>query len=395
MTNIGMESRALGDFRAWLDENLPEDWRDVGFGDDEERVVEVRKGWGQLLHQGGWAGPTWPTDWGGLGLSGEAVLDYQRTLIRSGAPEPLNSNGMGVLAPTIMRFGTREQMDRWLPGMLAHSEIWCQGFSEPDAGSDLASLRTTATRDGDSYVLRGQKVWTSYAQFADWGYFLVRTSRDRPRHGGLSMIVVPMDLPGLSVRPLRNMAGTMEFNEVFLDDVVVPVGNMIGEENAGWQLATYALGQERSLAMAQRALKMEREFLRTLAGLHEGQAALDWNWAAEEYATVRGIRAMVLDNVGKLERGEELGRYPSVAKLLWSETHQRILRVLALAAGAETGIAHSSQRRLVQSLLFSRAETIYGGTSEVQRNLIAQACRLPATRREASASTGQQGSSNE
>lgn len=380
MNTVSADDDLSSEFRRWLDQNLPEEWRDVGLGEDEGLLVQVRRAWGKKLFDAGWAGPTWPKEYGGLGLSGNAVLRYQEELIRSGAPEPLNSNGLGVLAPTLMRFGTQEQKDRFLPAMLSHAEVWCQGFSEPEAGSDLASLRTSATREGDTYVLRGQKVWTSYAQNADWGYFLVRTTKGSERHAGLSLIVVPMDSPGISVRPLRNIAGSTEFTEVFLDDVIVPANYLIGEENAGWRLAMYSLSQERSLAMAQRVLKMEREFLRTLALLRDSQRPIEQAWVAEEYATVRGIRALVLDNVGRLDRGEELGRFPSVAKLLWSEAHQRILRAFVLAAGPDAVVAGSWWQQLTQSLLFSRAETVYGGTSEIQRNLIAQACGLPPSR---------------
>jgi alkylation response protein AidB-like acyl-CoA dehydrogenase len=372
-------------FREWVAGALPETWRDLTRGTPEEVLLPARRAWGERLHAGGWAGAGWPPAYGGLGLTVEHQVALVEEQVRAGAPEPLNSNGVEIFGPVLIRYGSEAQKLRYLPPMLAHRELWCQGFSEPQAGSDLAGLRTRAIPDGDGWLVRGQKVWTTYAHCADHCYLLVRTDPDAPRHAGISMMILDMDQPGVSVRPLRNIAGSSEFNEVFLDDARIEAGQLVGDLGQGWELAAYALSVERGLSFAERALKVAREFERLL-DMVDGLASEDPGRGAERFAErlvdafvrTRTLHALVVEIIDRSARGEPLGSLPSVAKLHWSESHQELLRLGLDVLGQRVG--DPEHQDWVRAFLFSRGETIYGGTSEIQRNVIAKGLGLPSGR---------------
>ncbi|CAN5627278.1 acyl-CoA dehydrogenase family protein [soil metagenome] len=363
----------------WVDEHLPPHWRDVPFGTgDDEQFVLMRREWGRMLHGGGWLAPHWPTEFGGRGLGVDAQLAFLDVLVSEGAPEQMNTNGMGIFAPALMAFGTPVQQARYLGPMLAHDDVWCQGFSEPGAGSDLGGLATRAMVDGDRFVVSGQKVWTSFAHYAQRCYLLVRVAGVE---NGLTMVVMHMDRPGITVRPLRNLTGSSEFCEVFLDEVVVDADDVIGGVGNGWRVATYALARERSTGLAQRALQMSHE-LERMAG-HLRQHDPDSN--SEDALVDAFVRSRVVDATVRrvlavTSGGAEPGMLASVAKVLWSEGHQAQLATLAEVAGPDIAGSAEGWSDWLRALLFCRAETIYGGTSEIQRNLIAKSLGLPSDR---------------
>jgi alkylation response protein AidB-like acyl-CoA dehydrogenase len=367
-------------FRRWIEDHLPSQWRDAGMsGDDEAQHVRIRSEWGRMLAEGGWVGPGIPTAYGGLGLSVDEQLAYITALVESGAPEQMNTNGLGIFAPSLLRFGTEEQKRRLLPAMLRHDEIWCQGFSEPEAGSDLRSLRTSAEREGDGFRLNGQKVWTSYAHHADWCYLLARVPGDG---GGITMCVIAMDSPGVTVRPLRTMVGNSEFCEVFLDDVRVPAHDVIGAVGDGWRLAAYSLARERSSALAQRSLLLGRELERLLATVAGGTAGstVPDEHLVDAFVSARALTATVRRTLAVIAGGGEPGMLSSIAKVTWSEAHQEQLQLAVRALGPAAAAGVEVERGWTRAALAARGETIYGGTSEVQRNLLAKALGLPTDR---------------
>lgn len=362
--------------RQWVDENLPEKWRDVPVGSgDDAAYVEMRREWGRLLHRDGWLAPHWPQAHGGRGLGVDAHLAFLDALVTAGAPEQMNTNGMGIFAPALMAYGTEAQQDRYLGPMLAHDDIWCQGFSEPGAGSDLGRLATRAVPDGERFVVSGQKVWTSYALFANRCYLMVRVAGTEH---GVTMVVLHMDRPGVTVRPLRNITGSSEFCEVFLDEVAVDAEDVVGGVGNGWQVATYALARERSAGLAQRALQLSHELELMIVRLRdEGQ---DPGELVDAFVRSRAVDSTVRRVLALLADGQEPGSLAPIAKILWSEGHQAQLARLAQIAGPALTAAADEWSDWLRALLFSRAETIYGGTSEIQRNLIAKSLGLPSDR---------------
>lgn len=369
-------------FARWLDLHLPSEWCDVPVGlGDESQYVETRREWGRMLAGAGWLAPHWPVAYGGLGLGVDEQVAYLEVLVAAGAPEPMNQNGIGIFAPALLRFGTDEQRRRYLPPMLAHDELWCQGFSEPQAGSDLASLTTRATREGDRFLVTGQKVWTSYAAYADRCYLLVRVAGDP---GGLTMVILDMHQRGVTVRPLRTITGTSEFCEIFLDEAVVPAVDVVGPVGAGWQVATYALARERSTGLAQRSLLLARELtnLTRLVG-SVGPAAPSTEKFVDAFVRARVVDSLVRRTLALTAEGDgadELLALAPAAKVLWSEAHQQQVELLVEVAGAELVAGDAAWSRWGRLLLSTRAETIYGGTSEIQRNLVAKSLGLPSDR---------------
>jgi alkylation response protein AidB-like acyl-CoA dehydrogenase len=336
----------------------------------------MRREWGKMLHRAGWLGSHWPEEYGGRGFGIDEQVAFVEVLVKAGAPEPLNANGIGAFAPALMRYGTEEQKRRWLQPMISHEEIWCQGFSEPEAGSDLRSLRTSAVRDGDEWRITGQKVWTSYAQYASKCYLLARV----PDHG-ITMFVIKMQQPTITVVPLRNLAGTSEFCEVFFDGTVVPVEDVVGEVGSGWAIASFALANERSTNLAQRALQLGREF-EVIASLLGGASADALHQPAliDAFVRTRVVESMVRRIQATVDAGDEVGAIASMAKITWSEAHQKQLGLLLDLAGSELAVGRDRYAVLQRALLHARAETIYGGTSEIQRNLIASSLGLPSDR---------------
>lgn len=366
-------------FGAWVNQHLRPEWRGLDAGGDEAGIVQVRREWGRQLAKGGWAGPGIPTAYGGLGLTVPEQVDYLQVLVAAGAPEPMNANGLGIFAPALLSFGSEDQKQRWLPPMLEHDELWCQGFSEPEAGSDLRSLRTRAEADGTGFRLHGQKVWTSYAHYADRAYVLVRVPGDGD---GLTMVGLDLHQAGVSIRPLRNIAGSSEFCEVFFDGPFVGPGDVVGAVGQGWEIATYALTRERSTFMAQRSLQLIAEFddLLSLRAGRRSPGGIDPHRLIDAFVRTRVVRAAVLRGVELTGAGEELGVLAPMAKLTWSEAHQEQLDLAMDILGEEAVVDSGPGASWARRFFMARGETIYGGTSEIQRNLIGKLLGLPSDR---------------
>ncbi|MER6023328.1 acyl-CoA dehydrogenase family protein [Streptomyces anulatus] len=330
--------------------------------------------WQRMLYDAGYAGLHWPVDAGGRGATPTQHLIYLEETEKAGAPY-VGANFVGLLhaGPTVAAEGTAEQRARWLPPVLRGDEVWCQGFSEPDAGSDLAALRTRAVRDGDAYVISGQKIWTSHAEVADWCELLVRTDPDAPKHRGITWLALPMDAPGITVRPLRTLAGSTEFAEMFLDEVRVPVRNRVGAENDGWRVTMVTLSFERGTAFVGEVVACRR----TLDALAD-EARRNGRWddpvlrrrLGRLNAEFRALWRLTQWNVGESERtGGVPGIGGSVFKLRYSGARQELYEAAAEVLGAD---AFDVEREWVLDRLSSLAYTIAAGTSQIQRNIVAE-----------------------
>ncbi|MFD9603077.1 acyl-CoA dehydrogenase [Streptomyces sp. NPDC057908] len=330
--------------------------------------------WQRMLYDAGYAGLHWPVDAGGQGATPTQHLIFLEETEKAGAPY-VGANFVGLLhaGPTIAAEGTAEQRARWLPPVLRGDEIWCQGFSEPDAGSDLASLRTRAVRDGDHYVVSGQKIWTSHAEVADWCELLVRTDPTAPRHRGISWLAMRMDAPGVTVRPLRTLAGSTEFAEMFLDEVRVPVSHRIGAENDGWRVTMVTLSFERGTAFVGEVVACRR----TLAALAaEAQANGGWDdpvlrrRLGRLNAEFRALWRLTQWNVSEAQSsGGVPGTGGSVFKLRYSHARQELYEAAAEVLGAD---AADLDREWALDRLSSLSYTIAAGTSQIQRNIVAE-----------------------
>ncbi|WP_329219104.1 acyl-CoA dehydrogenase [Streptomyces microflavus] len=330
--------------------------------------------WQRMLYDAGYAGLHWPQDAGGQGATPTQHLIFLEETEKAGAPY-VGANFVGLLhaGPTVAAEGTAEQRARWLPPVLRGDEVWCQGFSEPDAGSDLAALRTRAVRDGDDYVVSGSKIWTSHAEVADWCELLVRTDPDAPKHRGISWLAMPMDAPGITVRPLRTLAGSTEFAEVFLDEVRVPVRNRVGAENDGWRVTMVTLSFERGTAFVGEVVACRRT-LDALAA--EARRNGKWDDAVVRRrlgrlnAEFRALWRLTQWNVAESERtGGVPGIGGSVFKLRYSQTRQELYEAAAEVLGAD---AFDLDREWALDRLSSLSYTIAAGTSQIQRNIVAE-----------------------
>jgi alkylation response protein AidB-like acyl-CoA dehydrogenase len=377
----GPEDTIVGELRTWLVQHGSADWSRF----DRHRVsmeerAEASRAWERSLGRGGWLGLTWPVEHGGRGLSMHAAGLVVQELVAAGAPELFNQVGLDLVGPAILRYGTEEQKKRFLPALL-EGEVWCQGFSEPDAGSDLASLRTAAVRDGNSYVITGQKVWSTFASQAAYCILLARTDPTVPKHRGISCFLLPMDTPGLTVRPIRDLTGDVEFFELFFDGCTLGEDTVLGALGQGWEIANAVLANERTaifslLGVVHRDTLDLVELTRARPRHDDGQPEL------ENRAVKLCIEEAVIQ--WSNERSTELAaaglsepRLKSVMKVSWSELHQEITRLAIEAGGLPTLLdkrdpdAVNEGRALFQ-LLRARAETIYAGTSEIQRNIIGE-----------------------
>jgi alkylation response protein AidB-like acyl-CoA dehydrogenase len=367
--------------RAWISENLDRTWseavRDSAL--DERGLMEFRRAWQRRLNAAGYLGMAWPTEWGGRGASAveEAILHEE--LARADAPQVPNSLGLGLCAPALIHHGSEEQRRRFIPAMLNADEIWCQGFSEPGAGSDLASLRTRAELDGDHFVLNGQKCWTTFGPFADWIFVLARTDAD-DRYGGISFILCDLNTEGVEVRPLRQITGESEFGEVFFDNARVPRENVVGEIGQGWQIAMTVLGYERGAQTMSWAAELGNTLQSLVAGCRDfglmqdssvrrrlAKLVVDWQvFCSNGYRTL-----------ANMADGKAPGAESSIDKLFWSELDQRLqlaaLEMFGPGAQLRRYDSHArSDADWSRDFLYSRAETIFSGSSEIQRNIIAK-----------------------
>jgi len=381
LTPTDDEARLRAEARDWLRAHLP--W-EYGRGLPPRfatlaEEVEFGRDWQAQLAAARWVGVAWPQEYGGRGAGPVEHFIVTEELARGRAPELVGRIGINLVGPTLLARGTPEQRARFLPRILDASELWCQLFSEPSAGSDLASVATRADPTGNGWVLNGQKVWTSYAQFADWGVCLARTDPDAPKQRGISYFIVDMHAPGVEVRPLRQVTDEAEFNEVFLSDLAVPREHLVGPEHGGWQVAGSTLSYERGVNPRQLAIHVALvdELLRLAQSNgayedHRLRARL-----AQAYVEVRLFQLHNWRSLSRLARGEDPGAEGSALKLYWSEMskrlHDTVMAVLGPAAplwrGADDNPGDGSWQR---SWLYYQASSIWAGTNEIQRNVIGE-----------------------
>jgi alkylation response protein AidB-like acyl-CoA dehydrogenase len=348
----------------------------------DERM-ELLRAWQARCYEAGYVGRAWPLEFGGGGGPAAEQIIIDQELAAAGAPEFANVVGLDVLGPSLLRFGTDEQRRRYVPAILAAEEIWCQGFSEPDAGSDLASLRTRAEERDDHFLVSGQKTWVSWGQFARWCGVLARTGDAASKHRGISMLIVDMRAPGVELRPMTQITGHAEFCELFLDDVVVPRANLLGELGDGWKIAMHTLGHERGTAALPRQVKLRTWLDRAVRVAAErtvdGEPLLDDSGAqralAQALVGVEVLRHHAYRTVGQFVRGGAVGPDSSSVKLLMAEAEQRlaatVLDVLGPTLEHAEPEAAGENDFWYETYLYSRAASVYGGTQQIQRDIIA------------------------
>ncbi|HEV3212590.1 MAG TPA: acyl-CoA dehydrogenase family protein [Acidimicrobiales bacterium] len=382
------------EIRAWLEENLPEGWFDEGFSMTPEERTRFNKEWVERLYKGGWICASWPEEYEGKGLSTLQSVVLNEEFARAEAPLRADFFGDTLVGPTILQWGTEEQKHRFLPGILHGETSWCQGFSEPNSGSDLASLSTRAVLDGDEWVINGQKVWTTQAQYADYMFCLARTDPSAPKHAGISYLLVPMGQPGVEVRPITQVDGTAEFNEVFFNDARCPVENVVGGVNNGWKVAMTTLGFERGSSATTSYRRFEKEWERLVAEARangkDGDGVIRDRlvraWMDVKIMQINGYRTLT----DALNGTHESARLGACNKMFWSESHQRSMELAmdilgmhaqilegtgsaeGLLPGHRRGRADYPVTDLQASFFFSRSETIWGGTAEIQRNIVGE-----------------------
>jgi len=368
------------ELRAWLKVNLPRTWHDElrDARATEDSLMELRRNWQRKLYEAGYLGMDWPAEWGGRGATEVEKSIFEEELARADAPQILNFLGIGLLGPALIHHGTEAQRRRYIPPMLAADEIWCQGFSEPGAGSDLASLRTSATLDGDHFVINGQKIWTTFGPWADWIFVLARTD-SKDRHGGISFILCKLDTPGVTVRRLRQITNESEFGEVFFEDARVPRENLVGQIGEGWRIAMTVLAYERGAMSLAYAARFGRDI--TLLATACKENGRNGGAVREKLARLlvenEVMRANGIRNLANLADGNKPGPESSLEKLYWSEFDKRFRETAldVLGPGGQLLRAAAAARSDVdwsREFLWSRAGTIYSGSSEIQRNIIAK-----------------------
>jgi alkylation response protein AidB-like acyl-CoA dehydrogenase len=379
--------------RAWLEANLPPGWSETGFSMTPEERRDFVAAWTDRLYAGGWICAGWPVEYGGKGLDLMRQVVVNEEFARANAPMRADFFGDTLVGPTLLQWGTEDQKRRFIPGILRGEITWCQGFSEPDSGSDLASLTTSATLDGDEWVINGQKVWTTQAQHADFIFLLTRTDPGAPKHAGISYLLVPMRQPGIEVRPITQVDGTGEFNEVFFTNARCPKDNAVGGVNNGWKVAMTTLGFERGSS----ATTSYRRFLREWEGVvaearrvgrsHDRlvRDGLARAWSKVKIMEINGYRSLT----DGLRGTHDAARLAACNKMFWSEAHRELTnfainllgmegQVLTGSVDPETGGAPRRGRadypvsELQGSFFFSRSETIWGGAAEIQRNIVGE-----------------------
>ncbi|MEV4061007.1 acyl-CoA dehydrogenase family protein [Nonomuraea dietziae] len=352
--------------RAWLESALAGEFahaRGLGGPGREHEGHAVRHAWERHLGRAGWTCLGWPKEYGGRAASLEEQIAFHEEYARADAPARVGHIGEGLIGPTILEFGTQAQKDRFLPPIQRGDELWCQGYSEPEAGSDLAGVQTRAVLEGGEWVLTGQKVWTSLAHVADWCFVLCRTEPGSRRHHGLSYLLVPMRQAGVEVRPIRQLTGTSEFNEVFFDGARTAAGNILGAPGKGWRVAMATLGYERGVSTLGQQLGFQRELTKVIETARR-TGALDDPLVRDGLA--RSWLELRIMRLNALRPDTE----PTIAKLYWSRWHQRLGELAQDVLGKEGLVGELND--LQRLYLFSRADTIYAGSSEIQLNIIAE-----------------------
>jgi alkylation response protein AidB-like acyl-CoA dehydrogenase len=368
------------ELRAWLDAHVVGEYAAAGAegGPGSEHLfVEARRRWEYELASGGWTCVGWPVEYGGRGLSLQQQVVFHEEYVRSGAPTRVNVIGETLLGPTLIAFGTDEQKAAFLPGIVSGRELWCQGYSEPDAGSDLANVKTSAVLDGAEWRVTGQKVWTSLALEADWCFVLCRTEAGSQRHRGLSYLLVPMHQHGIEIRPIVQLTGTSEFNEVFFDGARAPAENVVGGLGNGWKVAMATLGFERGISTLSVQLSFQREIDALIACARANGKVRDAvvrDRIAHMWSGLQIMRWIALRGLAGHEAGAP-GPEASVAKLFWSNWHRDMGNLRVDVAGADALVADAAPYELSavqRAFLFSRSDTIYGGSAEIQRNILGE-----------------------
>jgi hypothetical protein len=381
------------EIRSWLEENLPDGWGTPEFSMTRDEKKAFNQEWTKKLFAGGWICASWPIEYGGKGLSLMESVVLNEEFARVEAPLRADFFGDTLVGPTILQWGTEEQKKEFIPGILNGSIAWCQGFSEPDAGSDLASLKTRAELDGDEWVISGQKVWTTQAQFADYVFLLARTDPDVPKHAGISYLLVPMKQDGVEVRPIEQVDGSGDFNEVFFDNARCPRANVVGGENNGWKVAMTTLGFERGSSATTGHRRFARE-LNTI--INEARShgrdtdplirqRLARAWSKVKIMEINGFRSLT----DSLNGTHAMAALSACNKMFWSEYHKDAMELALDIQGPEAQIltgdpeedSDSPLKRgrtdypvsdLQAAFFFSRSETIWGGTAEIQRNIVGE-----------------------
>ena len=385
------------EIRRWLETNLPKGWGAPGFSMDVEQRRRFDQEWTKKLFSGGWICASWPTEYGGKGLSLLEQVILTEEFARAGVPLRADFFGDTLVGPTILQWGTEEQKRIFIPGILDGSTLWCQGFSEPDAGSDLASLETRAVLDGDEWVINGQKVWTTQAHYADYMFLLARTDPGAEKHAGISYLLVPMRQPGVEVRPIAQIDGSAEFNEVFFTDARCPKDNVLGGVNNGWKVAMTTLGFERGTSATTGYRRFAAELDKIIVeakGRGRDQdplvrQRLATAWSEVKLMQINGLRTLT----DALHGTHHAAKLAACNKMHWSETHRRTMElaidILGMdgqvlrgdPSGVELSGGRANARRgradypvdeLQASFFFSRSETIWGGTAEIQRNIVGE-----------------------
>jgi alkylation response protein AidB-like acyl-CoA dehydrogenase len=363
--------------RDWLHHHVPREKFDSY---DTREGFEQHRRWEATLADGGWSSVTWPKELGGRGCDLIGWLIFEEEYSAADAPMRVNQNGILLLGPTLMEFGTPEQKARFLPRMARCDDMWAQGWSEPNAGSDMAAISSRAIRDGDEYVINGQKTWSTRAVFANWLFGLFRSDPQSSRHHGLSYLLAPLDAPGITIRPIKALNGKEAFAEVFFDDVRVPAANRVGDEGQGWNVAMATAGFERGLLLRSPA-RFQRTAQKLVQLYRKHQASADRDPSIREAVTRAwmGAEAYNLSSfhtVGRLQQGAKIGAESSTNKIFWSELdlemHETAMRILGARAEYLPGAPDAEAAEWLEGFLFAQAGPIYAGSNEIQRNIIAE-----------------------
>ena len=381
------------EIRQWLVDNLPEGWGTPGFSLSKEEKKAFNEDWTAKLFAGGWICASWPKEYGGKGLSLMESVVLNEEFARAEAPLRADFFGDTLVGPTILQWASEEQKQQFIPGILNGTIAWCQGFSEPDAGSDLASLTTRAELDGDEWVINGQKVWTTQAQFADYIFLLARTDPDAPKHAGISYLLVPMKQEGIEVRPIAQVDGSADFNEIFITNARCPKENVVGGVNNGWKVAMTTLGFERGSSATTGHRRFQRELDQIVAeaqkngSIHDPlvRQRLAKAWTNVKIMQINGYRSLT----DALNDTHHMAALSACNKMFWSEHHQVTMELALDILGLDGQILTGDPSDVVDvrvkrgrddypvsdlqaSFFFSRSETIWGGTAEIQRNIVGE-----------------------
>ena len=385
------------EIRTWLADNLPKGWFDKGFEMSADERKKFNDEWPAKLFEGGWICATWPKEYGGKGLTTMQGVVLSEEFAAAKAPMRADFFGDTLVGPTILQWGTEEQKKEFLPKILSGQMRWCQGFSEPNSGSDLASLKTEAVLDGDEWVINGQKVWTTQGHHADYCFLLTRTDKDAPKHKGISYLLVPMRQPGVEVRGIVQPDGTAEFCEVFFTNARCPKENVVGGVNNGWQVANSTLAFERGMSATTGYRRFESEYKAMVRGAKENGAINDpiIRQRLMEYYTkiqilkINGLRSLSTTLMGK--KDPSMAALGATNKMFWTEMHKAAMELAldiqgaasmlvdsAMGDGNWPGTAREKRREgypvssMMSAFFFSRSETIWGGTSQIQRNIVGE-----------------------